>query len=142
MEAAGCGGAERRGWRVLLSFVSRAYFRGRSLLPLSQASARLLRRERREEAFCNVPGRNRDRVALLRYMDARENKKSRGGSEAQDGGKEPMVASGDEGGLDGIRGMSCNNRAAIRANVLTTGGATARPVSLTLIGGELASSGG
>lgn len=30
---------------------------------------------------------------------------------------------------DGIRGMSCNNRAAIRASVLTTGGATTRLVA-------------
>lgn len=40
-----------------------------------------------------------------------------------------MLDGGDEGGLDGIRGMSCNNRAAIRASVSTTGGATTRLVA-------------
>ena len=40
-----------------------------------------------------------------------------------------MLDGGNEGGLDGIRGMSCNNRAAIRASVLTTGGATTRLVA-------------
>ncbi|KAG7189522.1 hypothetical protein KM043_017213 [Ampulex compressa] len=52
----------------------------------------------------------------------------------RDGGEGPrrrdsLAAGGDEGGSDGIRGMSRNNRAAIRAFAPTTGGATARLVA-------------
>lgn len=118
VEAVACGGRQKG---VLLSFVSRAYFGARSLLPLRRSTLGSLERDRREKET--------GRLSVATYGDVKDREKEiqgGGGERATEKKEPPLLAGGDEGGLDGIRGMSCNNRAAIRASVLTTGGATAR----------------
>ena len=68
--------------------------------------------------------RGREREGRDRIVRGRERRRKKFGGETEE--KELTLGEGDEGGLDGIRGMSCNNRAAIRASVPTRGGATAR----------------
>lgn len=114
VEAMACGGRQKG---MLLSFVSRAYF---GAFRLSWRDPFRGRRERE----------GKDRRRLVRGCERRRKKFGGGGGGTEE--KELTLAEGDEGGLDGIRGMSCNNRAAIRASVPTRGGATARLSSARL----------
>lgn len=120
VEAVACGGRQKG---VLLSFVSRTYFGARSLLPLRRSTLGSLERDRREKET--------GRLSVATYGDVKDREKEIQKRQVAGNGERrrrspPLLAGGDEGGLDGIRGMSCNNRAAIRASVPTTGGATAR----------------
>ena len=81
--------------------------------------------------------RGREREGRDRIVRGRERRRKKFGGEPEE--KELTLGEGDEGGLDGIRGMSCNNRAAIRASVPTRGGATARLGSARLGSARLAS---
>ena len=81
--------------------------------------------------------RGREREGRDRIVRGRERRRKKFGGETEE--KELTLGEGDEGGLDGIRGMSCNNRAAIRASVPTRGGATARLGSARLGSARLGS---